>query len=108
MVVILVYLQLFEFLPFGVVSAHIFTKSHPSDNITIFAFTLNPPDSKSEKAFMCLFTYSFNRALPIEDFRMHSCLIRVAHNPRCLCKITVSDWALTWDVRPADSLTLCS
>ncbi|KAL8271404.1 hypothetical protein Esti_004605 [Eimeria stiedai] len=38
--------ELFEFRPFGVVSAHIFTKSHPSDCITTFAFTLMPRDSE--------------------------------------------------------------
>ncbi|XP_026191239.1 uncharacterized protein LOC34618393 [Cyclospora cayetanensis] len=46
--------QMFEFMPFGVVSAHIFMKSHPSDKITIFAFTITPPDSKS-KLPHCLF-----------------------------------------------------
>ncbi|OEH76038.1 hypothetical protein cyc_01376 [Cyclospora cayetanensis] len=45
--------QMFEFMPFGVVSAHIFMKSHPSDKITIFAFTITPPDSKSRTVPVC-------------------------------------------------------
>ncbi|KAL8435129.1 hypothetical protein Efla_006350 [Eimeria flavescens] len=38
--------ELFEFLPFGVVSAHIFTKSHASDELTIFAFSLMPSEAR--------------------------------------------------------------